>query len=511
MVISFTGVQQPLHKLAAEAYALFVSEGFNIKECALLQWVPALEAYCAVHNFIGKRGSVLRIPVMHDNTLRYYFIGGLGKSLDGTYDIEAYRRAWGGIVRQAQSMQCKTLAVQLPEAKLFAQAQLVDDAKLLGGSDFYLAAQTAMVGHMAFYVFDEFKKPAPCSTRLQVTLALTGHDKLAVQRGIAQGDIIGSAVNDAREWVNLPANVLRPHDLAARAKHIADEYGLTCEIFGEKEINKMGMGGLAAVSSGSEQECCFVVMQYKTTRKKAPTIGLVGKGITFDSGGLSLKPAAGMEDMKDDMAGAAAVIASMKALAQLKPEINIIAAMPIAENLPSGFAAKPGDIVRMYNGKTVEIKNTDCEGRLILADALAYVVDKYKLDALVDLATLTGACRAALGPFFSGALSEHDELFKKIEHAAAMSGDAVWRMPLTDDYKSTVDCAVADLANTGAPQYFAGTTTGAVFLQHFVGKIPWVHLDIAGTSLNVPDIAYYRPHTATGVGVRLLVALAMHW
>lgn len=503
MKISFRVVKQPLLAVAGDAYALFVGQDFKAADVARVKALfPALTDYCTKRNFTGKRGSVLSVPFANDNKIGTLFIGGLGKTVDGVYDIEAFRRAWGGIVRQAQSLQCTKLAVQLPEAKLFGKVD---------GPDFYLAMQTSVIGHMAFYVFDEFKKPTPCSTRLDVAVVVSIHDQAAVQKGIARGDIVGDAVNDAREWVNLPGNMLRPHDLAARAKHIATEYGMKCTVFGETDVKKMRMGGLAGVSSGSEQECCFVVMEYKTTAKKAQTIAFVGKGITFDSGGLSLKPANSMEDMKDDMAGAAAVIASMKAIAQLKPAVNIIVAAPIAENLPGGQAMRPGDIITMYNGKTVEVRNTDAEGRLILADALAYVVDKYKLDAVIDLATLTGACRAALGPFFTGALSEHDELLAKVQQAATLSGDAIWRMPLTDDYKPTIDCPVADMTNVGLPQYFAGTTTGAVFLQQFVGTTPWVHLDIAGTSFSVPDTTYQRSQTATGVGVRLLTTLALQW
>lgn len=503
MKISFKVVKQPLLAVAGDAYALFVGQDFKATDLARVKVLfPTLAEYCAKHNFTGKRGSVLSVPCAHDGKLCTLFIGGLGFAVDGAYDIEAFRRAWGGIVRQAQSIKCTKLAVQLPESKLFGK---------ITSPDFYLAMQTSVIGHMAFYLFDEFKKPAPCSTRLDVSVVVSTHDQSAVQKGIAHGDIVGDAVNDAREWVNLPGNMLRPHDLAARAKRIATDYAMKCTVFGETDVNKMGMGGLAGVSRGSELECCFVVMEYKTTAKKAPTIAFVGKGITFDSGGLSIKPSAGMEDMKDDMAGAAAVIASMKALAQLKPPVNIVVAAPIAENLPSGKAMRPGDIITMYNGKTVEIRNTDAEGRLILADALAYVVEKYKLDAVIDLATLTGACRAALGPFFTGALSEHEELLSKVQRAAQLSGDAIWRMPLTVDYKATVDCPVADLTNIGAPHYFAGTTTGAVFLQHFVGDVAWVHLDIAGTSFNTPDVSYQRPQTATGVGVRLLVELALHW
>jgi len=311
--------------------------------------------------------------------------------------------------------------------------------------------------------------------------------------------------------VDLPSNKITPIDLSAAAEEIALDYGLKCRVFSEEEVNEMNMGGLSAVAIGSEKDCRLVVLEYHVEDKNAPTVCFVGKGITFDSGGLSLKPAMHMETMKEDMSGAAAVIASMKALAQLKPKINIIAIAPITENMPSGTSVKPGDIVTFYNGKTAEIKNTDAEGRLILADALSYAVKNYKLDAIIDLPTLTGACAYALGPFFSGLFSEHDDFVQRVYKAADVSGDYVWRLPLTDDYKVAVKCEVADLCNIGKKQYQAGATTAACFLQHFVDDVPWVHLDIAGTAFNVPDVSYYQPYSATGVGVRLLVQLAMDW
>jgi leucyl aminopeptidase len=282
----------------------------------------------------------------------------------------------------------------------------------------------------------------------------------------------------------------------------------------------MGMGGLAAVSRGSEIDCALIILEYKAqsphasysaeATKDRPTLCFVGKGITFDSGGLSLKPADSMETMKEDMSGAAAVICAIDALAQLKPDINIIAIAPTSENLPSGKATKPGDIVTFYNGKTAEIKNTDAEGRLILADALSYAVKHYKPDIIVDLATLTGACSRALGPVYSGLFSEHESLIKKLHEAGNISGDRLWQLPMGDDYKKAITSTVADICNIGSKQIMAGASTAAHFLQHFVDDTVWAHIDIAGTAFDVPNISYYRPG-GTGVGVRLLVALAMNW
>lgn len=218
-----------------------------------------------------------------------------------------------------------------------------------------------------------------------------------------------------------------------------------------------------------------------------------------------------METMKEDMSGAAAVISTMQAIAILKPDVNVVGITPLSENLPSGSATKPGDILKFYNGKTAEVKNTDAEGRLVLADALSYAVKHCNLDAMIDIATLTGACAYALGPFFTGLMSQHEDLIDKICDSAERTGDRVWELPLHDDYKPAIKSQVADISNVGSKQYMAGAITAGLFLQNFVGDMPWAHLDIAGTAFNVPDISYYRPEGATGVSVRLLIDLAMHW
>ena len=256
----------------------------------------------------------------------------------------------------------------------------------------------------------------------------------------------------------------------------------------------------------------LVILKYSPQKnaKSLPTLAMVGKGITFDTGGLSIKPATAMETMKDDMAGAAVVLGVMRVIAQFRPNINVIALAPMAENMPSGSAHKPGDIIRFYNGKTAEVKDTDAEGRLILADALSYAVAIYKPDAIIDIATLTGSCAAALGPFYAGLLSQSEELTAKVQESAQRSGDRVWRLPMDNDYKVAIKSHIADMSNIGTMQIKAGVITAAFFLKEFVGSVPWVHLDIAGTAFGVPDITYLRPG-ASGFGIRLLVDLIMNW
>lgn len=462
---------------------------------------PEIAAVLEQKKFKGAVGSVVAVPVMSDNMLVYVIIAGLGsRTVTQARLVEHYRRALGAVIKTVIANNWTTIALVMPYAETLNLSVSV------------CAQETMTTASIAAYHFDEFitdedrKEPK----ELHLTLVVDAASEKEAQEGVIRGEIIGKAVNKARYWVDMPPTLLTPPELADKARAIAQEHGLKCTVFNEEQINQMGMGGLAAVSRGSDLECRLAILEYSCGKTDVPTLGFVGKGITFDAGGLSIKPANSMETMKEDMAGAAAVIAAMEALAIFKPEINIVAIMPLAENLPSGNAVKPGDIVRFYNGKTAEIKNTDAEGRLILADALSYAVKHYKLDALVDLATLTGACSYALGPFYCGMMSVHDDVVEQLQRAADRSGDRVWRLPLDDDYKKAIVTPVADISNTGNQKIMAGTITAAFFLKNFVDDVPWVHLDIAGTAFDVPEIAYYRPG-ATGYGVRLLVELATSW
>lgn len=462
---------------------------------------PGLKELFKQQGFTGKAQSSVTVPVMTKGQLATCLFVGIGaKNKEKHGDIENYRRAIGLVVRQAAALKADALACNLPQAKFFD----VEEE--------YLAQQTASIFNIAAYHFTDFitDQDRRGIELKQVWLCIGNAEKKEITRGVQTGECIATAVNKTRHWIDLPPISMTPEHMEQRARAIAKEHGLKLTVFSEEQINKMGMGGLSAVSRGSELDCKLIIMEYKTKAKNAQTIAFVGKGITFDSGGLSIKPADSMENMKDDMSGAAAVIATMEALAQLKPEVNVIGVAPIAENMPSGNAIRPGDIVTFYNGKTAEIKNTDAEGRLILADALSYTAKHYKPDAMVDLATLTGACAYFLGPYFSGMLGLHEDLIAKVQAAAQTSGDRVWRLPLQEDYKAAIVTPVADLSNTGSSRIKSGTITAAWFLQNFVGDVPWVHLDIAGTAFDVPNISYYRGG-ATGAGVRLMIDLAMQW
>ena len=489
-----------------KTFAFLIQEGFAVSaDMQAFQTVFDIDIkkHLQAHGFAGKFLETFALPIVSGNTPFHIIIVGLGKAKGGNKKIiplESYRRALGHLYKKVSALKKESFALSMPSAKLF------------GIKPEELGHQTAVILNMAAYSFDEYitDKERKETAVTQVIICVDVQNKQAVARGITYGTSIGQAVNKARHWVNLPPAVLRPPDLADKAQAVAKKTGVKFTMFNEKQIIDKGMGGLAAVGRGSDHESRLVILEYKAKKKTAPTIAFVGKGITFDSGGLSLKPPHSMETMKEDMSGAAAVIATMEALANLKPAVNVIGVAPLAENLPSGKATKPGDIVTFYNGKTAEVKNTDAEGRLILADALAYVAKHYKPDAIIDIATLTGACMHALGPFFTGLMSQNENLVEDIEDAAKRSGDRVWRLPLDDDYKAAIKSDVADLCNIGSQKYLAGATTAAHFLQVFVGDIPWAHLDIAGTAFNVPDMPYFKTG-ATGAGVRLLIDLAMHW
>lgn len=487
---------------SVQGYAFFVEEGFSVdKQLAAIvrKFFPALKALCKERQFTGRQGSAITVPVMHGDTYAHLILIGLGsRNARKRLDIEYYRRAVGSMVRAAQKHQLSSIAVELPKAVLF------------GVSEEYLAQHTATIAHMTDYCFDDFKRDRISEKKLEVTLCINAAVKKSAHKGLERGELIARAVNRTRHWIDMPPSRMTPTILAQHAQAVAKECGLTATIFDEPEVIKMGMGGLAAVAAGSEQDAKFIILQYSAAKKKAPTIALVGKGITFDSGGLSIKPAQSMETMKEDMAGAAAVINAIGVLAQLKAPVNIIAIAPTTENLPSGTATKPGDIIRFYNGTTAEVKNTDAEGRLILADALSYAVKQYKPDFVIDLATLTGACDYACGPFYSGMLTQNDGMAERVLQASATSGDRLWRLPMHNDYEEAIKSSVADICNIGSSKYKAGTITAAFFLKHFVGSTPWVHVDIASNAFDVPGMSYYESG-ATGVGVRLLVDLVMDW
>lgn len=495
-------VYSSVESVKFENVAILLEEGFKSSSFATIAKATDsdIASFLKEVSFTGSAGSCAIMPIVENKKVKHLFFVGLGKKQNAILDIETYRRALGTLIATVQSKKVASLVIAVPAAKSFKVA--VD----------YLVQQTVVMMHIAGYKYDEFITQGDKKLKdLTVTLCVDKADKKDADKGYAAGLVIAQAVNTDRDWVNCPPSRLTPTMLADHAQKLAKQHGLTCTVFDEKKVTELGMEGLAGVSKGSFEECRFVILEYKAKKAKAGRIGFVGKGITFDSGGLSLKPAASMETMKEDMAGAASVINAMVALAQLKPDVDVVACVALTENLPGNRATKPGDVLKFYNGKTAEVRNTDAEGRLVLADALAYITMNYKLDAVIDLATLTGACIYAVGPFFSALLSDNDDFAEKVQAAANTSGDAVWRLPFTSDFRQAIKSDIADIQNIGNKAIAAGTITAAWFLREFVeNDTPWVHLDIASTTFNVPNISYYR-NGATGASVRLLVDLAMQW
>jgi leucyl aminopeptidase len=403
-------------------------------------------------------------------------------------DAEKLRAAAAVATKEAARLEAGSLAWALPECG--------DDAP---------AAEALVTGTiLASYRFERFKSGDGDGSPQLEALTLLGPAELGEAAETAW--VAAEAQNRARDLQSTPANVATPTFLAGRAEEIAaTSEALSIEILGRPELEQKGMGGLLAVSQGGPQEPKLIVLRY-SGGGSGPTLGLVGKGVTFDTGGISLKPGAGMQEMKMDMSGAAAVLEAVAAIAELELPLDLVAVIPSTENMPSGTAVKPGDIITQYNGTTVEVNNTDAEGRMILADALAYAIE-LGAERIVDLATLTGAVVIALGSTYAAVIANDDGLAEEVLEAGERSGELTWRLPLHPEFKELMKGTVADLSNL-AKKRKAGTITAGSFLEEFVGETPWAHIDIAGTAWDVGRP--YLGNDASGYGVRLLVELARH-
>jgi leucyl aminopeptidase len=365
-------------------------------------------------------------------------------------------------------------------------------------------AQMAGVGAiMGVFEPDKYRTKEKEKRELKsVTVVVEGADKKAMQRGADRGRVIGESINFTRDLANEPGGHLTPTILADRAKKVAKEFGLSIDVLDQKQMEKLGMGSLLGVSRGSDEPPKLIVMKYKPAKSSSKELlALVGKGITFDSGGISLKPGENMELMKYDMTGAATVVGTMRAIAQLKPSVPVLGVAPCSENLPSGKATKPGDVLTAMTGKTIEVINTDAEGRLVLADAIAYA-KKLGATRIIDMATLTGAVSVALGDVNTAILGTDQELIDQVIAAGMEVGEKFWQLPLDKEYTNQIKSDIADIKNVGGKK--AGTITAAAFLKEFAEETPWAHLDIAGTAWGDPATAY-RSKGPTGVAVRTLI------
>jgi leucyl aminopeptidase len=416
----------------------------------------------------------------------------LGISLGKAADFQPYllARYAGSAVRYLGRRNVESIAVALPPQALGHEAECAS-----------FVAEGAIAGAFDTTLYQ--KRPErPLATK-NVAILSEGFDAAALERGVARGVALGEAVNLARRLAITPANDMTPTHLAEEAQKVAQTNGLEIDVLDEARARNEGMGSFLSVAQGSAQPPKFIVLRYNGDSSSKELLALVGKGITFDTGGISIKPAERMEDMKYDMSGGAGVIAAMSAIAKLKPKLNVVGIVPATENMPGGKATKPGDIVTAMNGKTIEVINTDAEGRLILADALAYA-NKLGATRIVDAATLTGACVIALGHAASAAVTNDDAFIAEFLAAAKPTGERYWQMPYYDDYTTAMKSDVADLKNTGGRP--AGTLTAAAFLREFVEKTPWIHLDIAGTAYLDGDSSW-QAKGPTGTPVRAFLAL----
>ncbi|NTW74760.1 MAG: leucyl aminopeptidase [Chlorobiaceae bacterium] len=422
-----------------------------------------------------------------------------------------YRKAFESLASRAVELHCGVVTIDCEGVGDWAKHARSTPERIAG-----VMVEAILFGR---YRFDRLKsgkldkeknkeekgKPEPIT---ELVLAGCGALADAIRKGADAGLVVGTCQNMSRELVNLPGNHLTAEDLAQAARDAGKRGGFDVTVFDREKIAGLGMGGLLAVNQGSKESPTFTVMEYRPEGKTKKTVALVGKGITFDSGGISIKPSAGMDEMKSDMAGAACVIGVLEAVSKLALPLRVIGLVPATDNMPSGSALKPGDVITTMSGITVDVGNTDAEGRLILADALTYAKREYAPDVIIDLATLTGACIVALGMKVAGMFSNDDELADEIFKSGQAAGEKVWRLPLWDEYAEQIKSDVADVSNTGSKG--AGTITAAKFLENFVeGHKRWAHIDIAGPAFVAKGGG--SGSGGTGFGVRLLVDLLKSW
>lgn len=453
----------------------------------------AIERVVKLGDFKGKEGTTAIVYGNGGIGAKRVLLVGLGEKKKATLDT--VRKSAAYAAKKSVEIKAETLGLVLHRAfegrlDLPAMGKAMAEGTYLGG-----------------YRYDEFVTDSKNGRLKSLKVEVIDSESAKItklNKGLSSGIIIGRAQSYARTLANRPANIINPAELAAEAKRAAKTTtGLTCTVFDEKQMAAKGMGGVLAVGSGSKSPPRFIVLKYSPVGKAArsrPAVALVGKAITFDSGGISIKPSANMDEMKLDKTGGTAVLGTMKAIAELKLPLTVYGLIPSAENLPSGTSYRPGDIITTFSGKTVEVLNTDAEGRMILCDALAYAAAQ-SCEVIIDVATLTGACKVALGKYMAGLMGNDEKLMKQLQAAAEESGEKVWPMPSGDEYAEEMKSKIADLKNTGSR--WGGACTAAAFLRQFTGDAKWAHLDIAGTEI-FDNVTGYTTEGSSGFGVRLL-------
>ncbi len=460
----------------------------------------AAQRYLGGGEFKAALGETLLLHAPGGLRAERLLVVGLGKAKKLSPD--QVRKGAGAAVRYAKPRGVRELAIGFPEDKALSDERLEE-------LPCELTARALMEGaELADTDYDTYKSDRKDRSITALTVVAANTERSVqeeIRAGFEVGRVVAVAQNFTRSLVNEPGNVLTPTVLGERVRTMCGEVGLGCEVYSTEKIKELGMGAFWAVSQGSPEPPALLVMRYEPAGGAAegsPVIGLVGKGITFDTGGISIKPADGMEKMKYDMAGAGAMIGAMRAIAGLKPKVRVISVICSAENMPDGLAFKPGDVVTAMSGKTIEIINTDAEGRLVLADGLHYA-KTLGCTHLINAATLTGAIGVALGRLNAGLFSNDDATAAKFDDGLKASGEKFWRLPCTDDYADQIKSSIADIQNTGLTRY-GGSITAAMFLKEFVGETPWIHLDIAGTAWD-EEAKPWMAKGPTGIGVRSIL------
>lgn len=439
-------------------------------------------------DFEGKPSQVSVVYTKQTLPAKRIALVGLGKQKD--FNLEKLRAAFASVMRHLRNMNVKEAATSINLNLVPGKKEQIVEA----------AVEGALLG---LYQYTPYKTVdrEELKDMDELNIIADAKDYSLIDAAVKKARIIADAVYLVRDMVSAPSNEMTPSIMAQKAREIAKRKNMICKVLDKEKMKELGMNALLAVASGSMEEPKFIILEYAGGRKKSAPVVLVGKGLTFDSGGISIKPSDKMDEMKTDMSGGAAVMGAIMAAADLQIPLNVVALIPASENMPSGSAFKPGDILKSYSGKTIEILSTDAEGRLLLADALTYA-SEFKPDAVIDVATLTGACVVALGDDVSGMLGTDEKLKREIEKASKSTGELVWELPLWEHYHELIKSDIADYKNAG--NRAAGTITAAAFLSKFTGDYPWVHLDIAGPA-RVDKDKPYIPKGASGVPVRLLV------
>jgi leucyl aminopeptidase len=464
----------------------------------------AVAAILATGEFRAGVGEQLLLHKPDGLKAERLLVVGMGKAK--ALSVDGVRKAAATAVRSAKPRAVREMAIAFPED------HALDDEHSENLPSILLSRaiiEGAVVAEIDWDTYRSDRQDLSVTSLTLVAREFEETTKKEIQVGFEDGRVVADAQNFARFLVNEPGNVLTPTELGRRSKAMCDEAGLKCEVYSTEKLLELGMGAFHAVAKGSYEPPALIVMTYepkldkgKSLPKDAPVLGLVGKGITFDTGGISIKSADGMDKMKYDMAGAAAMIGAMRAIAALKPMVKVIGVVCSAENMPSGRAYKPGDVLTAMSGKTIEVLNTDAEGRLVLADGLHYA-KTLGCTHLINAATLTGACVVALGMINAGLFSNDEETVAKFHAATNISGEKFWRLPCTDDYKDTIKSQIADIMNTGGTRW-GGAISAAMFLREFAGDTPWVHLDIAGCAWN-EEVKPWQSKGPSGIGVRTII------